>query len=411
MRKTMVLILALCLMAGSAIAETVTIQVWNRNNLMGDIVNAFNAKMEEEQKGIRAEFTLIPYEEQQVKFITAISSQTAPDVYGLDLINFPYFNSIGAFADITEQVNALPFKDQFNPGMAREGVWQGKIYAIPLYNDNSALIYNKKLFEAAGLTEAPKTWAQVKEYAEKLTHDDQYGITFCGAVNGMTAFTWTPHLWMNGGDVGTEENAARTTITLNSKEAEEALQYWADLAKFAPEGAPTYTYPDYYNGFTSEKVAMIFGGSWHIAAISNDKPLLDFGVVMFPTPKEGQPSSAFMGGDNIGISAQTKHFDAAWEFMKFAVSEEVQADIIAKAKTVPGRLDIAAKNEYFDEDPRYYVFAESGKVGKAPYTTKWVEETNVLGAMIAEALATKGATPVKPILEKAAKEMEAVWKN
>ncbi len=88
-----------------------------------------------------------------------------------------------------------------------------------LYNDNSALFYNKKLFAEAGLTESPKTWAQVKEYAEKLTQGDQYGITFCGAVSGNTAFTWTPHLWMNGGD-GTEENAARTTITMNSEKLE-----------------------------------------------------------------------------------------------------------------------------------------------------------------------------------------------
>jgi multiple sugar transport system substrate-binding protein len=412
MRKTLCVVLTVCFLFVPVIASAagVTLQVWNRNGLMGDIVNAFNAKMEAEKKDIKAEFTLVPYEEQQVKFITALSSQTAPDVYALDLINFPYFNSIGAFADITEKINALPFKDQFNPGMAREGVWQGKIYAVPLYNDNSALFYNKKLFKEAGLTEPPKTWAQMKEYAQKLTKGDQYGITFCGAVSGMTAFTWTPHLWMNGGDVGTEENARRTKVTLNSKEAEEALQYWADLAKSAPAGAPTYAYDDYYNGFTSEKVAMIFGGSWHIVAMSNDKPLLDFGVVLFPTPKEGQPSSSFMGADDIGIPAQTKHFEEAWEFLKFAISDEAQRDIIAKAKTVPGRLDIALKNEYFDEDPRHYVFAQSGKVGKAPYTTKWVEETNILGAMIAEALATKGEKPVKPILEKAAKDMEALWK-
>jgi len=410
MKKTLLVVCALCVMLVPAIASAVTIQVWNRNGLMGDIVNAFNAKMEAAGKDINAEFTLVPYEEQQVKFITALSSQTAPDVYGLDLINFPYFNSIGAFADITEKVNVLPFKDQFNPGMAREGVWNGKIYAVPLYNDNSGLFYNKKLFKEAGLTEPPKTWAQVKEYAQKLTKGDQYGITFCGAVSGMTAFTWTPHLWMNGGDVGSEENAARKSVTLNSKEAEEALQYWADLAKFAPEGVPTYTYADYYNGFTSEKVGMIFGGSWHIAAMSNDKPLLDFGVVLFPSPKEGQPSSSFMGGDDIGISAQTKNFDAAWEFLSFAVSDEAQLDIIAKAHTVPGRLDLANKNEYFDEDPRYYVFAEAGKVGKAPYTTRWVEETNVLGAMIAEALALRGNGSVKPILEKGQKDMEALWK-
>jgi multiple sugar transport system substrate-binding protein len=222
----------------------------------------------------------------------------------------------------------------------------------------------------------------------------------------MSMFTWLPHVWMNGGDLGSND---RKEITINSSEAVAALQYWADLAKFAPEGAPTYGYDDYYNGFTTEKVAMIFGGSWHIVAIANDNPLLDFGVVLFPTPKEGQDSSSFMGGDNIGISAQTKHMEEAWEFVKFATSEAAQLEVIAKANTVPGRLDIALKNEYFDEEPRYYVFAESGKVGQAPYTTKWVEETNIIMAAVSEALATKGEAPVKPMLDKAAEEIKKLY--
>lgn len=403
MKKIIIGITSLIMTLMPVLASAVTLQVWNRNGLMAEVVSAFNEKMEEEGKDIRAEFTVIPYEEQQVKFITALVSQTSPDVYGLDLINFPYFNSIGAFVDITDQVAALSYKDQLNPGMSKLGMYQGKTYAIPLYNDNSGMLINKALFKEAGIKDMPKTWDDVLKYAKQLTKEDQYGMTFCGAVSGMTMFTWLPHLWMNGGDIGNED---RSEISINSQEAVKALEYWTELIQYAPPGAASYGYGDYYNGFTSGKIGMMFGGSWHVAAIQNDKPLLDFEVIPFPASAEGKETRAFMGGDNIAISSQSKHPQEAWEFVKFATSKEVQLDIIAKNNTVPGRLDIALNNEYFDEEPRYYVFAKGGQVGKAPFSTKYSEETAIVSAAVSKALA--GGSP-KQMLDDAAAKLKKLY--
>ena len=58
--RMVMVVVALSLVIIPAVHAEVTLQVWNRNGLMGDIVNAFNAKMEAEGKDIRAEFTLVP---------------------------------------------------------------------------------------------------------------------------------------------------------------------------------------------------------------------------------------------------------------------------------------------------------------------------------------------------------------
>ncbi len=52
-KRIFAVILALSLLLVSAASAEVTLQVWNRNGLMGDIVNAFNAKMEAEGKAIK----------------------------------------------------------------------------------------------------------------------------------------------------------------------------------------------------------------------------------------------------------------------------------------------------------------------------------------------------------------------
>ena len=366
-------------------SETVVIEVWNRNGtLMGAAVEAFNAKMQREGRTVRAEFTLIPYEEQSGKFLSALAAGTAPDVYAIDLILAPFFSEMGAWLDISAQVETLPYRDDLNPGMFRLGEWNGSRYAVPWANDNSALIYNRAIFDELGLV-PPTTWEQTVEVARTITErTDRYGITFSGANPGMTMFTWLPFAWMNGAQLITDDGA---DTSLDSAEGIAALQFWADLAAYAPEGAPTYDYGDYYNGFITEQVAMIFGGSWHVMTIANDAPTLDFAIIPFPVPSSGTDSSAFMGGDIMGITSQSEHPDEAWEFIEFCLSAEVQVEILAKNGTVPVRRSLSMENEYFDRDPRYQVFAAGGAFGRAPKALNYNDMTTVMSTVMPKVLA------------------------
>ncbi|MCG8453215.1 MAG: sugar ABC transporter substrate-binding protein [Spirochaetales bacterium] len=364
--------------------EPIVLKVWNRNGtLMGGAVEAFNAKMEAEGRDLRAEFTLVPYEEQSSKFLSSLAAKTAPDVYAIDLILAPYFSEMGAWMDITTEVNNLGFQDDLNPGMFRIGEWNGKQYCLPWANDNSSLIYNKTIFTEMGL-EPPTTWEETLQVAKIITEQsDKYGITFSGANSGMTMFTWLPFAWMNGAQLITD-NGKDTTI--DSEAGVGALQFWAELAQYAPEGAPVYDYGDYYNGFVTGQVAMIFGGSWHVMSISNDAPELDFGIIPFPVPEKGNDTSAFMGGDIMGITAQTAHPKEAMEFVAFCLSEETQIEILAKNGSVPVRLSVAVDNPYFDKDPRYKVFAAGGQFGRAPKALNYNDITTVMGTIMPKAL-------------------------
>src|SRR5690348_5340428 len=58
----------------------------------------------------------------------------------------------------------------------------GTLYGIPNEIDVYALNYNKKLFAAAGITDAPKTWDEFLADAEKLT-DKSKGQQGFGMIN------------------------------------------------------------------------------------------------------------------------------------------------------------------------------------------------------------------------------------
>lgn len=374
-----------CVMIDVAAAQSapVVLQVWNRNGtLMGEDVKAFNATMSAEGKNIRAEFTLVPYEEQSSKFLTALAAGKAPDVYAIDDILGPYFANQGAWLDITDKVNSLAFKSDLLPGMLYLGEWKGRQYLVPWANDCAALIYNKRLLSDFGL-QPPTTWREMLAAAKKITDSGKtYGITFSGANAGMTMFTWLPFAWMNGAELISKD---AKKASFDSSKAVEALQFWVDLAKYAPKGAPSYEYADYYNGFTTGKVAMIFGGSWHVMSIANDAPDLDFGIVPFPVPKKGGKTSTFMGGDNIAIAAQSKNPEAAWEFVTFVLGEQVQSNIHAKNGSVPVRMSFA-NNTYFDKDPRYKVFAQVGAYGWAPKAINYNSITSIMSTIMPQVL-------------------------
>ena len=82
----------------------------------------------------------------------------------------------------------------------------GKVIGIPALVDNLALIYNKKLFDAAG--EAYPTddwsWEQFRATAKKLTNPATRAPTGPrNSVSGSEDTTWHlwPLLWQHGGQI------------------------------------------------------------------------------------------------------------------------------------------------------------------------------------------------------------------
>ena len=71
----------------------------------------------------------------------------------------------------------------FNPTFLKAFQQDGSIYGLPKDFSTLALFYNKKALQAAGLSQPPLTWSELREYSKRLTIDknqdgriDQYGF-------------------------------------------------------------------------------------------------------------------------------------------------------------------------------------------------------------------------------------------
>ncbi len=357
---------------GSSDSGEIILEMWTREASEKN-VRAAAEEFNKGDHGFKVEVTSFPNHNLSDQFASALSANEGPDIISIDLILAPYFSSIGAFQDLSGFVDSLEYKDQFIDAMSRLGQYDGKQYAVPFSADVSALFYNKDHFEKAGLDpeDPPETWQELRDYAKKLTTGDQFGYVFNGGDLGSYAFTFLPMIWGNGGDILNEDG---TESVLNSPEAVEALEFYKGLTyddKVTPPGVITYTGGQSDDAFTSGKASMMLGGNFNLGKLITDFPDLNFGVTMIPK-NEGKEHSSFAGGELIAIPAVSKYKEEAMEFIEFALSEELQVELFAKNGTIPVREDFF-DNEYFKNEPRYQVFAESLKVASTPYTTKYTE--------------------------------------
>ena len=63
----------------------------------------------------------------------------------------------------------------FDKFFSETASYDGTVYGVPLFRGQGSLYYNTDMFEAAGLTEPPKTMEDYSKYAEKLTQRDGSG--------------------------------------------------------------------------------------------------------------------------------------------------------------------------------------------------------------------------------------------
>lgn len=417
----MVVSMLFCILSSATLSYAVTITVWSRNPFAEQIIDNFNQKMKQEGKDIEAEFTVMPGQLGMVEKLSAsLAAGVAPDVVSLDLIYAPFFNSIGAFMDLTEKCESLPYYRDLVWKMGELGRWAGrqgeKICLLPFWSDNSALFYNKDVFDEAGVKypDTSWTWNEMRDAAIKFTKDldgdgepDQFGLPYAGANFGAHMFLFMPFVWSNGGRFLTEDSKA---AGIDSPEAIGAVQFFQDLAlkhKIFPPGVANTSWDDMEAMFVAEKAGMYLSGNWNVRRFKTEYKM-NYGISFIPkAPGLDKQHSSFLGGDLIGITSQTKHPGAAWKFIEYCLSEDVQVDILAANGMIPIRKTLWT-NRYFEEEPLYMWFARTLEVGYTPYTTKylelcdpihWAMQRTLLGELSPEKACKEAAQRMNQILQ------------
>jgi len=310
-----------------------------------EVVSDFNAA----NPDIHVEHLGTNFWDYWTRLTTAMAAGTGPDVALNDLGNVASRAAAGIILDITDEMAATgatlaPYWAATHPMLQ----YQDGIYALPFETDVRALYYNKDHFEAAGLDGPPTNWAELSEYADLLTVKAANGrlerVGFNPSIGNLGFYTLA---WLNGAEFLDDEG----NLVLNSPETIEALEFMVDLVnRYGQREMSAFT-ATFGSGatdpFLAGQVSMIAQNNTFGAQIRRFAPDVNFGVA--PLPNNDSPAS-WSNGFSIEIAASTDNPDAAWRFMEYVMSAEVQAEYAKRNGSMVGNQAAATDPELMTDE-------------------------------------------------------------
>lgn len=221
-----------------------------RINLLVDTFKATNPDF-------KFEINVIAIEENDLatQFNAAAASDTLPDLVQVATENAVAFGTQGLLNTeaATSMISNIG-KDRFYSGVLRLNQMPSDdaYYAVPFHGWVQGIWYRADWFEEAGLN-PPKTWDDILKAAKYFNkpEENQYGILIGTSAEAFTEQVFTQFArsndaWLFDGD---------GNLTLNSPEMREAIEFYAELAKYTPPGPQNWRARDYY---FQNKLAMFF---------------------------------------------------------------------------------------------------------------------------------------------------------
>jgi len=286
------------------------------------------------------------------EFFVKQAAGQAPDVLTVWATEASLLTSKKWAAPLSDYVAKWAKKDWYDPASFAPFTIKGVIYGVPENNYVKHVLYNKKLFAAAGVP-FPKndwTWDDFLNAAVKTT-DKAKGIAGFAPMGktGEGGWGFSDFIYQAGGEVETIKDG-KASSAFNSPEAVTAAQFVKDL-KWKYDVIPAKWdngWGDVFNIFGAGQAAMVFDGDWGRAIAINNLKMdpKDIGIVPMPKGKGPKGRQAgVLGGTywiiNAGTAKTQAVRDAAWKWIDFERYDE------SGLKDVQSQIDDARANKQY----------------------------------------------------------------
>lgn len=273
--------------------------------------------------------------------VTALGTGVVPDVARVDITKTSAYAKLGGIIAMDEMEGFEALKETVLEGPLSTNLWNGRYYGLPLNTNCKAAVVNMNVMKELGFEQAPATMEEfVAACKEKAP--GQFKLN----VSGLGDWDLFPYFWLFGGKV-TDDGFTRASGYLDSAESVNAIQTMLTLHA---DGVFTIRdvdgTPDAWDGINSQ-YAMFFEGPW--APFSDEN-----GIVPALIPTWNGQSASVVGGENIVIFSGSEKQEAAFRFVQFMLSEEVQLELL-KVGVIP-TLKSCVNSEAVQSDPKWSVY-------------------------------------------------------
>ncbi len=406
MRKTNLFVLTLILLIFSTavgladlptVTEPITIEIWHtraagaNGDQIAEAVAEFNAT---NPYGITVvEVYQGGYVSTLAKTMQAIAAGTNPELVVLERASgVPVLASQGVLLDMK------PFAERdgldlnnFPEVLLGFSFYNDQLISLPYIRSTPLFYYNKEMFAEAGITEPPKTIVELVEAGRRLTKINENGETEVYGFEMLNDPAWFVQnmIYQLGSNLLSEDG-----MSVPALEDGTMLQVLTAWREWVDEGwcaAPSVTRPEstMRDHFNQRKLASYFASSGGMTNIlrSAEAVGIDVGAAFLPTWDPNRPAAP-TGGGNIAIIQRNKNdqqIAAAWEFVKFLMSDEQVAKNAAQTGYLPltyTSVETDIIQELWAENPLYRVAFEQLEIAQelpfSPYLSEFTEAMKVV---------------------------------
>ncbi len=341
-----------------------------------------------EKTGINVNINIYPYPTLQERQFTAVNQRTGNvDIVHVDCVWMGQYAGQGWLHPVTDFVKdtdpvVLSFDDFIPRVLDEQCKWEETLYGLPFITAGFTLYYRTDIFDKHGL-KPPQTWDELLQVAktihEKESTNGVAGLTMMAKRGVQLVCT---HLNVFG-SMGGYYYDKQKKPTMTSDAAVKSIEYLRSLLPYCNQGALAQDYDEAAATFRQGRAAMNL--QWQNAAPQfvgeNSQVKGKVAIISVPGVSEGGTikRTATIGGWDMGIVEDSKNKEAAWEFIVWATSKEMEKRLAkfgtgARSSTLS---DPELSKTYIEYPATFAAFKDS--IGR-PRIPQWVEMSDVLAA-------------------------------
>lgn len=317
------------------------------------IVNEWNLK----HPDMQVEYIQGTWNSAHDYLITAFETGDVPDIFHYESSVIIDYAMRGYLTDLSPYISSEMKNDILDVAWATVTRPNGEVGGIPFLIESLVVLYNKDLFEKAGIkppdVDNPWTWDYLQQAAKKLTVDknndgviDQYGAAF-GLRNSANIIMNTSISF--GGSFFRKESGE--FIVRTGEEEKKLLQTIVDMLykdKTASPAGIGETGAGMIPGFFSGKYAMLIGiGAWARQQLVENAPKEFRWGVMPPLKAQSQRYGA--STQTLSVPKRSKRAKDAMKFIEFMLNSQNMAQLALNDWMIPARRSCLEMPEFQDK--------------------------------------------------------------